>query len=164
MKKLLMISAMLLVGALSVSAQTYYYKYLYTVDKQSGVKKNPGNGSSGKYFTFSNNKANCYESEKDGTLYAPKYYGGYNPTTNSIIDRIAVYNYTKTLNGMHIYQQTKVETGGYNFIPKHTWGGTGTYTFSGDFSRLNIGGAGNNVEVYERSTPQEEQNTPTQLY
>ena len=63
MKKLLMISAMLLVGALSVSAQTYYYKYLYTVDKQSGVKKNPGNGSSGKYFTFSNNKANIFQIE-----------------------------------------------------------------------------------------------------
>lgn len=36
MKKLLMVSAMLLVGALSVSAQTYYYKYLYSVD-ENGV-------------------------------------------------------------------------------------------------------------------------------
>lgn len=155
-----MIMALLLVEVMSVSAQTYYYKYLYTVDKQSGVKKNPGSGW-GQYFTFTNNKAHCYKSDKDGNI---SYVKGWNADANSIMERITVYNFIRTQNGMHIYQQTKVETGGYNFIPKNTWGGTGTYTFSSDFSRLNIGGAGNDVEVYERSTPKEEQSAPTQLY
>lgn len=161
MKKLLMISALFLVGALSVSAQTYYYKYLFTVDKQTGVKKSPGSGSTGDYFTFTNDKAHCYKSDKNGNI---SYVKGWNLDANSIMERISVYNFVRTQNGMHIYQQTEVVTGGYNFIPKNTWGGTGTYTFSSDFSRLNVGGSGNDVQVYERSSSPDEQQTPTQLY
>ena len=160
MKKLLMISIMLFIGAVSMSAQTYYYKYLYTVDKESGVKKSKGSGW-GEYYTFTNNKNHCYKSDKEGNI---SYVKGYNLDANSIMERITVYNYESTQNGMHIYRQTKVETGGYGFIPRNVWGGTGIYTFSNDFSRMNISGSGNDVKVYERSTPNEEQSTPSQLY
>ena len=66
MKKLLMISVMFLVGALSVSAQTYRYRQTTKVDPD-GVK------SKGldlvEYFTFSGEM--CYESDKDGNLRKP---------------------------------------------------------------------------------------------
>ena len=58
-----MISTLLLVGVLSVSAQTYCYKNLYKVNK-NGVKEK----TSGmiEYITFTNNKSTCYESDENG--------------------------------------------------------------------------------------------------
>lgn len=163
MKKLLMISAMLLVGALSVSAQTYYYSYLYTVDKNTGMKKKK-EFMSGMYITFTNNKAHCYKSDKNGTLITPKTY---NSTANTWLEQIAVYNFTRSQNGIHFYQQTEVSTsmGNFSLMPQ-TVGGTGLYTFSNDFSRMNEGSNySGNVDVYERTTsPEEQKQTVPQLY
>lgn len=63
MKKLLMISVMLLVGALSVSSQTYYYKYLFSVDND-GAKYIDNMFQQGGYWTFANNIV--YQSDKNG--------------------------------------------------------------------------------------------------
>ena len=64
MKKQLMILVMLFLGILPMSSQTYYYKYLYTVDKNSGMKSNYERP--GKYLTFTNGRRVLYESDKNG--------------------------------------------------------------------------------------------------
>ena len=62
MKKLLMISTLLLVGVLSVSAQTYCYKYLFNVDENGMKFEDKIFGGSNKYcyYTFTNNKNAFY--------------------------------------------------------------------------------------------------------
>ena len=152
-----MISAMFLVGTLSVSAQTYYYKYLYQIDPQTGMKNNPGNGSTGVYITFTNGKSACYESDKNGILKRP-------PNTFGGDDRILVYNYAGLQNGMYIFVQTKIEFG-YGL----SVGGSSTRTFSQDYSRMNLHFGGYfsippGINVYERSTPPEEQTIPQKMY
>ena len=148
----------LCIGGISVAnAQTIYYKYLYTVDKQTGMKKDPGNGTTGTYITFTNRSSVCYESNKDGTVYiAPGSYG--------VDQRLLVFRYEGERNGMYIYREGKVDFGNGLFL-----GGKSTYTFSTDYKRMNyncasVGFLANDVLVYERSTPQEQQSAPSQLY
>ena len=146
MKKTLTISFMLLVGVLSTNAQTYYYKYLYTVSKSTGMKSNES--FKGIYVTFTNGKHTVYESKKDGTVKSsserPHLYQGY-------------------LNGMHVYKEQSTPNG---YFPVPGWG---TYTFSQDYSRMNYNTTiadflADKVRVYERGQEPEMQNAPSHLY
>lgn len=150
MKKLFMFSALLLVGVMSVSAQTYRYRQTTKVDPD-GVK------SKGLdlivYFTFSGNL--CYESDKDGNLR--KSIAG---EDNSIYK----YKYVGTSNGIKTYEQiTKV-------LGKGIWGETlsiGGYSIlyvSSDNKRINKKDKRSGwIDVYENEEPQREQ-APTHLY
>lgn len=149
MKKVLMISVMLLVGALSVSAQTYCYKYLYSVNGDGVKSKNSILSSSYSYITFTNNKNACYSSDKDG------FSSQSGPGSKAV--------YTKTDNGVIEYVQERVDCGmgivaGGNFI----------YRFSSDFSRMNSWNRFNSDpkrwDVYERTTEPYNKKAPTQLY
>lgn len=160
MKKAVLLFVLCLSFATTVKAQTWWYKYLYTVDKQTGMKKNPGNGSGGMYITFTNEKRHCYQSNKDGTLWKPEN----NLYASAYDDQVSVYNFVGTQNNMHVYRQTSIRMTYMGNV-----GGWGTYTFSTDFSRLNYNTTitssfANEVRVYERSSPEERRIAPDQLY
>lgn len=156
MKKLLMISVMLLIGALSVSAQTYLYKYLYSVD-ENGVKSQ-GNPVKW-YYTFSNNKGTVYKSDKDGNSF-----GAYGTSTFvKSSTQTDTYEYIGKENGILKYKQkdyTEITWGG---IVQKVEGSKFLY-FSSDFSRMNLKWLSNSVDIYERVTEPEKQGAPTHLY
>lgn len=150
MKKVLMISIMLLVGALSANAQTYCYKNLYKVNK-NGVKEK----TSGmiEFITFTNNKSTCYESDENGIA-----------KTHTL-----ACHYIRSENGILVYkgEQKGVNMGG-GFGGLVAGGWSLDYLFSSDYSRLNIiqhsSFSDGSTWVYERITSPDKQNTPTQLY
>ena len=156
MKKLIMISALLLVGAMSVSAQTYLYKYLYTVD-ENGVKSQDLNPHV-HYYTFSNNKGTVYRSDKDGNLRKTGTPLHLKNTTQT-----DTYEYIGVDNGILRYKMRD--------YTEFTWGGIinnvegeAFLLFSSDYSRMNHKWLSNSVDVYERTTEPEKKNAPTQLY
>lgn len=165
MKKLLIISAMLLVGALSVNAQTYYYKYLYTVDK-NGIRKKTWSDGYAVYYTFSNNRGIVYRSDKNGNVmrfddspYARMSALPVRPTY--------IYSYTGSENGIIKYklQDVQVPGTGYNYGKMITLTGDGFINCSTDYSRINVSICSEcDVEVYERASEPEKKDAPTQLY
>ncbi|MBO5594928.1 MAG: hypothetical protein J5931_10040 [Prevotella sp.] len=96
MKKICLIIAMLWVNVMACMSQTYYYKYLYTVNKKTGAKSSPGDGKTGMYITFTNNKSHCYHSDKNGNVYKSNR-GPYAPATDELME---VYNYEGSNNGI----------------------------------------------------------------
>lgn len=151
-----MVSAMLLVGALSVSAQTYYYKYLYSVD-ENGVKSQKMNPHK-KYYTFSNNKGTVYESDKDGNLI-------------KLGTPLHVKASTETRTFEYIGRENSIFKYKLKDYTEFTWGGVTNKVegnqwllFSTDFTRMNHKWLSNSVDVYERVTEPEKQGVPTQLY
>ena len=143
MKRNIIIMAILLIGVLSTHSQTYYYKYLYTVKKSTGMKEQVGDY--GIYVTFANNKNTVYISRKDGTSLSqyPYIYQGYK-------------------NGMYVYKETGEQT---MFGTVGKWG---TFTFSQDYTRMNhhvnLDYKKDNIEVYERRDGPEDHNVPDQMY
>ncbi len=152
MRKLLMISAMLLMGALSVSAQTYCYRFTTKVDKDGMKQKGSGYTD---YFTFSGNI--CYESDKDGNLRKSMGMGD-----NT---EIAKYEYVGTSNGIRTYKQVTKILGKGIFGETLSIGGYKVLYVSSDYRRINMKWLKDDVIwVYEYESPQKEEQTPTQLY
>lgn len=153
MKKLLMISALLLVGALSVCAQTYYYKYICTVD-ENGVRSKSGDYS--KYLTFTNNKGVVYESDRNGNALTQKSFVDYH-------EYQCIYNYIGSENGILKYKQKDVTY--IDILGKtKTHKGTTILLFSSDYKRLNMRISSNCTIVLELVNPSEKDDAPTQLY
>lgn len=102
MKKLILCALMCLWSALS-NGQTYYYKYLHWVEKETGVKHsitNPEKNNT--YITFVNNKSICYFSDSQGNL-SEKESGsgiGFHPP---IWSGGVKYSYQGYKNGRHVY-------------------------------------------------------------
>lgn len=151
MKKLLMISVLLLMGVLSMSGQTYCYKNEYKVSKD-GVKVKKS--LSYRYLTFTNNRSICYWSDKNGSAenYANTYrYVGYE---NNIL---------------HYHYENKVEGFGTGpFAMPTLTVSTGDLYVSSDYSRINTidysSFSDGYTYVYERATEPEKQKAPIQLY
>lgn len=144
MKKLFIISALLLVGALSVSAQTYCYKYVYAVSSD-GVKSNRASSEGFyRYVTFTNNMNICYLSDKDGFKNGNKMV------------------YTKNDNGVIQYESETIK------FPTMSVRTGEVFKFSSDLSRMNYRNPFNpsdrEWEVYERVAAPTEEKAPTQLY
>lgn len=140
--------------------QTYYYKYLYHVDKDTGAKSKNQSfvKEGGCYMTFTNGQNNCYRSDKDGFKMQ---FGS------------ETYRYIGSDNGRLVYYFSYRDSGNIFMqnYPKNY------YYFSTDYSRLNmwsdcsdfnIGGAaqgGGVITVYERSSaPVQKSNAPDQLW
>jgi len=156
MKKLLMISIMLLVGVLSMSGQTYCYKNEYKVS-EDGVKVKTGS-TTYHYITFTNSKGVCYRSDKNGNA-----------------DNDIVYRYVGTNNGIIHYRWEHKVGGGPSILPgiippplEFTF--SGDFYFSSDYSRINtepeedVLTKRKYIWVYERVTAPEEKKAPVQLY
>lgn len=139
MRNLLMILVMLLAGAVSVSAQTYYYKYLFSVNKDGAKFKDQF--LVGKYITFVQNKACCYDSDANGNV--PSYS---DPSVPGVI-----HKYEGTQNGKFVYE------------------GFFTYYFNSDYSRVNIYYPGRfgvpaHTKVFEKDNESEEEKESTPFY
>lgn len=153
MKKFFLISALLLVGTLSVDAQTYYYKYICTVDG-NGVRSKSGDYS--RYLTFSNNKNVVYESDRKGNALTQKSFIDYHEYQN-------IYNYIGKENDILKYKKkdtTYIDMFGKTKTDK----GTSILLFSSDYKRLNMRITDNMTIVLELVNPSEKDETPTQLY
>lgn len=156
MKKLIILF-FVLAASVSMSAQTYYYKYLNTVNS-NGVKTKKENFYHGRdvYMTFVNN----------GNVLAP--------FTDKEGTNQGVYcNYTGSNSGIISYR-------GLNWDNSYAWGAAlATYSmlggfdnnvknvkfhFSSDYSRLNIELSSGIIHVLERRSSPESEQAPSQLY
>ncbi len=151
MKKLLIISIMLLLGAVSMSAQTYLYKQTYVVNKQTGVRKKGHMAEN--YFTISDRA--CYMSDKEGNLYYhPGLFGG--ASTPAVI---CVFQGVQ--DGVYIYKEQDQDFGF-----GHILYGSQYYYVASDKSRINSINlrSKDEVRVYERIEEPENRRVPIQLY
>lgn len=95
------------------TAQTYCYKYIYSIKDDVKI---PGLGSKGRiyYFTFTENKERCFSTDKNGV-----YSGAYGQDS---------YQFVGKKNGILIYKECN-----YNMFKI----GLNILYFSSDFKRLN---------------------------
>lgn len=106
MKKLFL-SALMCLCCSFILGQTYYYKYLYWVEKETEVKHSVTNPeSNNKYVTFVNNKSMCYFSDANGAMSESESGSGigFHPL---IWSGGVKYSYQGYQNGMHVYMSIK---------------------------------------------------------
>jgi len=156
----------------SVAGQTYYYKYVETVDTSTGMRSKdlfygPGWGHKQEaelYLAFTNNA--CYGSDEKGTY---KSYWGFSLGNGSE----KILKYQGEQNNMCVFIA-------YFENSKGDWKERLTLNFSKDYKRMNVihydysqyatgetsTSIPNRVFIYERVDPpkQEEQKAPTQLW
>ena len=118
--------------SICIKAQTYRYRYIYSV-RTDGSKfdkwanepdenaKSPNYYKKITHYTFTDSKRICYESHADGT-YATNFMGGK-----------IIFDYSRAANGMYFY---KARNGAGEIL-----------RFSTDFKRYNFVRQ-NDVEVY----------------
>lgn len=98
----------------AIVGQTYSYKYLHSIKDEIKIQLILPKKNSVFYFTFTNNKKNCYLTDKNGV-----YDGGYGENT---------YKYIGKKNGILIYQECNQNIFRY---------GQDLLYFSPDFKRMN---------------------------
>lgn len=154
--KRLIVLLVLLFSVNNLFGQTYFYKYLYHVEKDSGAKTKLWSTGGDTYITFTNNFQYCYQSDKDGIQQ--QYCGS--------------YRYIGVDNGRITYFYTQRDSGN-PFMQNYP---LCYYYFSSDYSRLNtwsdcsdlnlksLGGK-SYIVVYERAeAPSPQNNAPDQLW
>ncbi|WP_291554330.1 hypothetical protein [Bacteroides sp.] len=146
---LLVIALLLSVIVLQeVNAQTYSYKYLYSVN-DDGVKVMVLGKDTKFFFTFSNNKRKCFLTDKNGV-----YSGGYGQNS---------YEYIGTKNDMLIYKECNQNM--FHDTQDMLY-------FSSNYSRLNWKSGydeyspnnSNTIRVLQFMKDPDEEETPSQLY
>lgn len=143
MKELLLTTLFTLIVGTSITAQTYCYKLLSYVDKETGVKSKASEAYY--YITFQSNKSSCYFSDKNGnsTINSSGYASNF--TNSNKYEGKNYYVYKGVDNGRYVYEETVIE---YQYVyPNITmgeWGGYYPYIkkkkylyFSQNFERLN---------------------------
>ncbi len=162
MKKIVVFMVLIVACATNGNGQTYCYKYLYHVDKKTGVKDKKYIDGSVDYYTFSNNKNYCCKSDKDGIKC--KYH---NPTYRPGIWESGHYEYTKVRanNSTITYKETIVTHMGYDIYTRkeRTEEHYRYLIFSDDYKRANID-YGNSVAVYEKTTMPGQEAPPSQMW
>jgi hypothetical protein len=161
MKKTLLLFTLLMAFVCNESlGQTFFYKYMYTVNKETGAKskKTTSLGTFDIYVTFTNNKQFCYISDKDGM--STKYGGetlSYQGCKNNIYDYMSKSAYTPE---RHFYFST-------DFSRLNTW--TNPEPHEGQmwnrFSNKSFG-LPDNIDVFElRAAPEpQKDNSPDKLW
>jgi len=137
MKKFLMAVGLMLVLSSAVFAQagkTNYYRYVETVNTETGVRSK--GRDHGMYITFTRNS--CYESDEKGVR-----------TKLSDGSPSQVYTYEGEHNNLHVYRYL-FKIGSVDFF---NW----TYTFSKDYKRVNYNmitnSSSSGISVYELADP-----------
>lgn len=133
-----MISVMLLVGALSVNAQTYYYKYLYSVDGNGAKYKDKFFGKN-VYMTIPNQNK-VYWSDKDG-----------------IKQGSFTYTFIGEEKGIRKYSR-------YSSSDKDVIYFNSDYSRMNWYENYPEYGTPEQTKVFERTDGPEEQKAPTQFY
>ncbi|MCL1958942.1 MAG: hypothetical protein FWF68_05020 [Spirochaetes bacterium] len=146
MKKFLMTVGLMLVLSAGVFAQagkTNYYRYVETVDTETGVRSK--GGDHGIYITFTRNS--CYDSDEKGVQ-----------TKNRQTDTNIVFAYQGEQNNLYVYKYLNDWFAGTYSAGMYV--DTNTYTFSKDYRKLNthyktfmIPRLEKEVHVYELADP-----------
>lgn len=140
--KTLLISLILFTCCLFCQAQVvYYYKYVSTIDQETGLKSKDKNTGSyrNRYYCFFDDFKHFAECDKNGNIHK-------NPYANRVLDYCQ--NYIGTKNGLLVYKDKDPALQAIF-----------TYCFSNDYSRLNIHydhskyNLGYEIGVFERATP-----------
>ena len=148
MKRICLFLLFLLTCSLNkIDAQTYCYKYLYSVRDEIKIST-PFTKENMWYFTFTRDKSRCYLTDKNGVSGGGGYPG-------------PVYQYLGKRSGIHIYKEAD------NMFRK----GCILY-FSSDFKRLNwrcysdeyFPGAKGSLRVLDLVENPNEIEMPSQLY
>lgn len=157
----------LFVAANTVSAQTYYYKFLYAVNPETGEKtKEYGDV----YVTFSNNKKTCYESDENGYAKRDTEYNHLRPSRYSAAmaecSSDGIFRYFSNSNDVITYRlEYTVYFGMYNIFTTRVSEKHYRYlNFSKDLSRLNIVYGDTKIVVAERTYKPGEEPIPNQLF
>ena len=115
-------------GVFAQAGQTYYYRYVETVDKSTGVRSRDPERTN-LYITFTRNS--CYNSNEKGVI---------NPNA-------AICAYQGEKNNLYVYLYKNTDS-----FTLYNW-----YTFSKDYKRLNFNyyvsfrpESENEIHVYER--------------
>lgn len=132
---------------ISYGQETIYYKYIYSVDPKTGVKKSTYN--SPQYYTFVNKYRYVYESDARGNQTSHMNIGFYCDY---------VYKYVGEKNGMFVYACKWTQNLGYV-------SSSGTYyiTFSKDLHRINLD-YGYEVCVGEKSELPGQEAPPSKMW
>lgn len=154
MKKVALLLSICIFGCANIYAQTYTYRYLYTVAKQTEEKSKTFGVNYKKYVTFTNNKSFCYFSDQNGIKSSDMISRGegYNE-----------YHYQSGTNGICSYKSTETFYTIY-FGKKVPIGEPSVcyMNFSTDYERLNHI-IGEWVHVFERSDNKQTE-APSQLW
>ncbi len=149
--------------ATNAMGQTYYYKITYKTDKETGVKSSYTKNI---YVTFTDSKRYCYQSDINGSQmgsYDSNLLLGRPHTSDIFIYSCDnVFKFTDTQNDIHRYA---CDWSCSSLIMPNISGSSGSdyVTFSSDFKKINIHKSGI-VYVGQRSTPQGQESSPTELY
>lgn len=138
MKKLLMILALLLVEVMSVSAQTYYYKYLYSVD---------GNGAKYKDKFFG----------KDCYITIPNSNKVYWSDENGIKQGTFTYSFVGEDKGIRKYRR-------YSQSDEDVIYFNSDFSRMNWYENYPEYGIQEQTKVFERTNGPEDQKAPTQFY
>lgn len=160
-KRYLLVIGLLMALAIPASAQTYYYKYLYTVNSagQKFIDENYqsmfNSGKSPKYITFSSSKSSVALTDANG------------------IGSNVYYQYMGQENGIREYRlDTQIRSSilqlpdnwGTAYMQSYSMGGgTIRMFFNSDYSRVNIQ-SDSGIHVLQRASKPEANSMPNQLY
>ncbi len=171
LKRYFLIIGLLFAATISISAQTYYYKYLYTVNGagQKFIDKSYQsrfNSQSPKYITFSNSKQSVSLTDANGISNAGTYYQ-YMGQENGIREYRLSEPELKFANPMTgqagITPQNAYNAGAAYMETINMGGGTIRMFFSSDYSRINIQ-SNSGTHVLQRTSAPDSQRRPSQLY
>lgn len=156
MKRVFLLSTFLCFFVFQSFCQTYYYKYLYSVDN-NGVKSNMKENS--KYVTFAKSKSVCYFSNKNGVSLGDDLWSG--PFLFDGKNKKGVHIYVHELK--YLLDKPQLSAGEYGSLS--AWRSMHlTLYFSPDLKRINVKYGGKmydespRTHVYEMTTEQEENN------
>ena len=184
MKKIIMLIILMLIvvsGLFGQVGKTYYYKYVETVNTDTGVKSKGSSyaysrGSSknesdkikkkiekdnGVYITFTNNS--CYFSDSNGMVVKDSP-GGYNFFRNMVFEIYngsrVVFSYYGERNNLYVFVAKYSRTDAYNAYYRPTTYYEDYLYFSKDYKRFNYketedGNDSKRIEVHEKATPPE---------
>jgi hypothetical protein len=143
MKKIVMFIGLLAIavstvfGQVSVEGKTYYYKYVETVDSDTGVRSK--GSDKGMYITFTRNS--CYESDEKGIKKGSRVYNYQKEENNRF-----TFLYRDLQYGQLTVHSTTYVYGPYGMMPKPTSDTTKVVTrdyrqflsFSKDYKKISI--------------------------
>jgi hypothetical protein len=160
MKKIVVIIALILLAAagifaqVSVAGQTLYYKYVETVNTETGVRSKYERENI--YLTFTQNS--CYESDEKGI--AKSFTGSTSESGFHLSWRYdGPYKYQGEENNMLIFMCTETQTG-RGIYGNSTFTSKEYFYFSKDYKRMNKRSYSpssnswiNSVPIYEQADP-----------
>lgn len=170
-KKVLLLFILAIASWSAVEAQTYYYKYLYSVNEvgqkflDDSYQSQFNTGKDVKYFTFSNNMSYVSFTDKNGI--SKDVYFQYRGKSNGIYEYVLEEVDLQKAMGNPIKgippTQNAYRLGAAYMEQYSLGGGTIMMFFSSDYERLNIR-SNSGTHVLQRASMPDSQRRPDTLY